>query len=395
MRVTIALLSATLLSAAVTAHAKQIHRTGNGDMTPPGSSASSPWAKFCGRERNPDGSDAGQVCFTGSTGQLSVTAVVIEPAGARGLLRIALPAPTLGIDLGTDLIIDQDPPLKGRISTCHGGRCLADHELTPDLLAKLKGGRMMQVQAVDLNGKIVTFTLPLSEGSGTSFREAREAAPATDPQLFAKRQKELAAYAGRLPVPAVRDDAWSYSPWERYCDTRTSLDAPDAKEVCFTHVETRTAHGQPVLTATLIEPTGDPDNRMLRITLSSPVRTDFGIQLTIDDAPALTGRFFTCYADGCAVDYRATPELVAKLKGGRMMQVKAIDLADEAVTFTLPLAPLCGKIENLITQCFSFPKVAEAPAADRRFDEQQTAPREDPHQRAEVIHHKLERPLPK
>ena len=56
---------------------------------------------------------------------------------------------------------------------------------------------------------------------------------------------------------------------------------------------------------------------------------------------------------GCMADVEATPELVTKLKSGHMLQIEAVNLAGNTVTFPLPLDDASGN---------SFQKANEGPA---------------------------------
>jgi invasion protein IalB len=169
-----------------------------------------------------------------------------------------------------------------------------------------------------------------------------------------------------------------YSPWAKFCGKGQD---PSAKEVCFTGKDGRTEAGQPVVAAALIEPEGEP-KKLFRITLPSPLQLEFGTRLIIDKEQPISGRFFTCFANGCMADYEATPELVSKLKKGQMLQIQAINLAANAITFPLPLADTSGN---------SFQKANDGPPTDPKvFEEQQKKLQEDLQKRADELRKKLE-----
>lgn len=211
--VIIAALSATLSCTVATVDAKP--RKGRMvPAAPAAASAASPWAKFCGRERNINDDDGARVCFTGSVSRQSVTVAVIEPAdGSRKVLRVTVPSPWQ-VESGMRVIVDQHAPMAGRVFTCYDGRCMADYVATPELVATLKTGRLLKVEVVNLAGDVATFPLLLSGVAQHSFREASKGAHATDPGIFKNRQKKLWAYAGTLPFPAVLRNAPSGSPCE-------------------------------------------------------------------------------------------------------------------------------------------------------------------------------------
>ena len=169
-----------------------------------------------------------------------------------------------------------------------------------------------------------------------------------------------------------------YSRWAKFCGKGSG---PEAKEVCFTGKDARTEAGQPVVAAALIEPEGEP-KKLFRVTLPSPLQLQYGTRIIIDKEPAISGAFFTCFANGCMADYEATPELVSKLKKGQMLQIQAINLAAAAITFPLPLADTSGN---------SFQKANEGPPTDPKvFEEQQKKLQEDLQKRADELRKKLE-----
>jgi invasion protein IalB len=156
----------------------------------------SQWVKFC---VGPDGgaadqkdpaAKAKQVCLTGIDGRMEsgmpvVAVVAIEPPGdGKKLLRVTLP---IGMQLqhGTRLIIDQAQPLTAPYVTCFGNGCIADYELSPDTLGKVKKGKSAVVQGINYNGSAISVPVPLTE-----FAKAFDGAP-TDPKVLEERQKKL------------------------------------------------------------------------------------------------------------------------------------------------------------------------------------------------------------
>jgi invasion protein IalB len=147
----------------------------------------SPWTKFC--LKGQDG-NAKQVCFTGKDARLEsgmpvVAAVLIEPEGEpKKVLRVTLP---LGMQLvhGTRVIIDQQQPAQGPYVICFTNGCMADYEANADMVAKLKKGQQLAVQAINGNGQPVSLLLPLND-----FAKAYDGPP-TDPKVFEEQQKKL------------------------------------------------------------------------------------------------------------------------------------------------------------------------------------------------------------
>jgi invasion protein IalB len=150
-----------------------------------------PWTKFClkGQDAN-----AKQVCFTGKDGRIEsgqpvIAAVIIEPEGEpKKILRVTLP---LGMQLmhGTRIIVDNNPPLQSPYVICFANGCMSDYDVTPELLANMKKGQNLIVQAINSNGAPLTLPLPLQE-TGSSFAKAYDG-PATDPKVFEENQKKL------------------------------------------------------------------------------------------------------------------------------------------------------------------------------------------------------------
>jgi invasion protein IalB len=161
----------------------------------------------------------------------------------------------------------------------------------------------------------------------------------------------------------------SYSPWQKFCGKGK---APNARPVCFTGKDGRSGEGKPMVAAALIEPEGR-GKKLFRITLPSPMQMQYGTRLVIDNQPPLTAAFFTCIQNGCMSDYQATPELIARLKNGQMLYLKAINLSGDVVTYPVPLAEAT---EN------SFRIAHEGPPMDpRAFEEQQKRMQADLQQR--------------
>lgn len=108
-----------------------------------------PWTKFCLK-----GQDAGakQVCFTGKDGRiesdspLSLPSSSSRKASRKKILRVTLP---LGMQLvhGTRIIVDSNPPLQSPYVICFANGCMSDYEATPELLASMKKGQNLVVQA--------------------------------------------------------------------------------------------------------------------------------------------------------------------------------------------------------------------------------------------------------
>jgi invasion protein IalB len=148
----------------------------------------SPWTKFCLKNNNDPNSK--QVCFTGKDARIEsgmpvVAAVLIEPEGEpKKILRVTLP---LGMQLihGTRVIVDQNQPMTAPYVICFTNGCMADYEATTDMIAKMKKGQGLVVQAINSTGQPISLVLPLAD-----FAKAYDGPP-TDPKVFEEQQKKL------------------------------------------------------------------------------------------------------------------------------------------------------------------------------------------------------------
>jgi invasion protein IalB len=148
----------------------------------------SPWTKFC--LKNDKDPNAKQVCFTGKDARIEsgmpvIAAVLIEPEGEpKKVLRVTLP---LGMQLvhGTRVIIDQNQPMTAPYVICFTNGCMADYEATADMIAKMKKGQGLVVQAINASGQPISLVLPLND-----FAKAYDGPP-TDPKVFEAQQQKL------------------------------------------------------------------------------------------------------------------------------------------------------------------------------------------------------------
>jgi len=146
----------------------------------------SPWMKVCGK--GPDTNNK-QVCVITKDGRLEngmPVAIVqlFEPEGDAKVLRVTVP---LGMQLahGTRMLIDQDPPAQQPYKICFPVVCMSDYPVTDDMVAKMKKGQMITVQAINMQGTPISLPLPL-----TDFAKAYDG-PATDPKAFEEQQRKL------------------------------------------------------------------------------------------------------------------------------------------------------------------------------------------------------------
>jgi invasion protein IalB len=173
-----------------------------------------------------------------------------------------------------------------------------------------------------------------------------------------------------------------FSPWTKLCRKRN--DSPyDAKQVCFTRKDARNESGLLVVAADLIEPEGDTNKNILRVTLPLGLQLISGTRVIIDSNKAMTAPFGICFPDGCLADYDASGgDLIANMKKGHGLTIQAINSTGQPISLTLPLSDFAKAYDGPPTD----PKVIEehqklqeelqrsADEARKKLDQQQGQP---------------------
>ena len=119
------------------------------------------WSKHCTLIRDP-------VCTTSKhahhqNGTLAASVELIESQnGSRNILRVTFPLGMLLVP-GTRLIVDQDTPAAAPYVSCFVNGCMADYDITPDVIGKLKNGTQLAAQAIKGDGKPVSFVFSLKD----------------------------------------------------------------------------------------------------------------------------------------------------------------------------------------------------------------------------------------
>ncbi len=146
----------------------------------------SPWMKVCGKGADTNNK---QVCVVTKDGRLEngmPVAIVqlFEPEGEAKVLRVTVP---LGMQLahGTRVIVDQNQPMQSPYKICFPVGCMSDYPVPDDLLAKMKKGQNITVQAINMQGTPISLPLPLND-----FAKAYDGPP-TDPKAFEEQQRKL------------------------------------------------------------------------------------------------------------------------------------------------------------------------------------------------------------
>jgi invasion protein IalB len=191
----LAALAAATLTVSAIAHAQQPPLPAAGmpadaqEKAPTQQVIYTPWTKYC--LKTPDGR---QTCFIGKDGRVEagqpvIAAVVIEPEGdPKNILRVTLP---LGVQLlaGTRVLVDSNPPAQSPYAICFANGCVSDYEMTADLLASMKKGQNLMIQAINSNGAPMTLPFPLQE-TGGGFAKAYDGLP-PDPKVIEDNYKKV------------------------------------------------------------------------------------------------------------------------------------------------------------------------------------------------------------
>jgi invasion protein IalB len=146
-----------------------------------------PWTKLCQKTAETNNK---QVCVVNAqarleTGQPVVMTQVVEAEGAEKILRVVLMIP-VRVQSGTRLMLDGQELQRGAFALCapYMG-CNSDYKADDALIAKMKKGKTLDVQAVNVFNEIVNLPLPLAE-----FASAYDGPP-LDPKAFEEQQKKL------------------------------------------------------------------------------------------------------------------------------------------------------------------------------------------------------------
>jgi invasion protein IalB len=147
-----------------------------------------PWTKYC--LKAPDGK---QTCFIGKDGRIDsdkvlIAAVIVESDGEPKVLRITLPLGMLLVH-GTRVIVDNNPPAQNPYVMCFANGCMSDYAVTPELIANMKTGQNLVVQAITSTGAPLALLVPLQETNG-GFAKAFEGQP-PDPTVIEDNYKKL------------------------------------------------------------------------------------------------------------------------------------------------------------------------------------------------------------
>jgi invasion protein IalB len=139
------------------------------------------WSRFCLKSTKP----GTQVCFTGQKPltrcDKPVASVNLYDDPTVTRLSVNL-RQQVAMERGVRIAIDQDKTIfSGPFFQCDANGCLAVHESGPELIAQLKGGQMLNVEATDSAGQPVKVAFSL-----TGFADAYYPRAPLDPAAHGK-----------------------------------------------------------------------------------------------------------------------------------------------------------------------------------------------------------------
>ena len=172
------------------------------------------------------------------------------------------------------------------------------------------------------------------------------------------------AFTVLLAALAVSDEVKSavliYSPWIKFCVGETCFVGKDAHADCV-----------PVVAAVLIERSGET-KRTLRVTLPTGMNVEHGIRIIIDQDQPIDRPYVQCFPYGCRADYDAGPELVDRLKSGKMLLLEVVDSANSPISLSVPLVDFASAYDGPARA----PKVFEAQSGQLQKELQARARKE-------------------
>ena len=147
----------------------------------------SPWTRICEKSAETNNK---QICIIGKdgrleTGQPIVVAQIIEPEGAPRKLRVIVPIPVM-VQNGTRILIDDQELAQAPYAVCSPQMgCAAEYNCDDATIARLKKGKNVTVQVINVYNTIVSLPLPLAD-----FAKAFDGPP-IDPKALETQQRQL------------------------------------------------------------------------------------------------------------------------------------------------------------------------------------------------------------
>jgi len=156
-----------------------------GDATPKLTGPQPDWVKVCTNDPQTK-KDVCQISrdLRADTGQTLASVAIRDVKGGKRMMVLAIP-PGMQIQPGVRVFVDKTQVATGRYSVCMQNACFVESELTDPILASLRKGTQLTLQAVNVQGRGVQLPIALA-GLAKAYD-----GPALDPKVLAENQKKL------------------------------------------------------------------------------------------------------------------------------------------------------------------------------------------------------------
>ena len=122
--------------------------------------------------------------------------------------------------------------------------------------------------------------------------------------------------------------------WTKVC----SKPQQGQKELCFTTRDFTTAPDQPPPVALAVYDVKGDESRIVRVLLPIGLLLKPGVRFSVDKGATSDGAFEFCMPNGCFAETKVNGKVIDQMKKGTTFNIVAKGLANNEVTFALPLA---------------------------------------------------------
>lgn len=152
-------------------------------------------------------------------------------------------------------------------------------------------------------------------------------------------QAQTAAPAGQPPqnpgAPVKIDmQTVNKTEWTKVC----SKPQAGQKDLCFTTRDFTTAQDQPPPVALAIYDVKGEDTRIVRVLLPIGLLLKPGVRFSVDKGAMTEGTFEFCMPNGCFAETKVKSGVLEQMKKGTTFNIVAKGLANNELTFALPLS---------------------------------------------------------
>ena len=166
------------------------------------------WIKICDevklKEVKAKKASSKKICMThheslsARTGTPLVSAAVRNVSGHK-VERFLVTVPLgMAIPAGVHIKVDEGKPLKIKYSFCHVAGCVAETQMTPDLMKQMKGGKKIVIATIGISGKPIGFPIPLN-GFGKAY-----AGKPIDSKKYANARKAMMLDIRKRQIKAAK-----------------------------------------------------------------------------------------------------------------------------------------------------------------------------------------------